>query len=228
MSSKTYGAAPPLPPSLAMGSSRRANRLRTSGVDAACGSSRESSVASGAPGKTLMSFAIETRVAAGGHGMDRSALPPPPPPPARVACIASSASNASTALASSDAAVGASSASTALRAAAGGAGTTRAWKRERSGGSIGVPGKRGTGSPSATTMKSGETRSSRLLASSASLIPSRRSASTRSGCIRKPPSSSAISRFSSRLLMMGSRLRSAFSRPSRTSKRPRSAASTTG
>ena len=39
-------------------------------------------------------------------------------------------------------------------------------------------------------------------------MPSATSASKRSGCIRKEPSSSAISRFSSRLLRIGSRLRS--------------------
>mmetsp|Transcript_9626 Transcript_9626/g.33097 ORF Transcript_9626/g.33097 Transcript_9626/m.33097 type:complete len:322 (-) Transcript_9626:209-1174(-) len=103
-------------------------------------------------------------------------------------------------------------------------GTSPAWSRDRSGGSRGLPSNGGLGAASATTRKFGCTASSfELVAPSMPRKASKRAAGT-----RKRPSSSAISRFSSRLFSSGRTLRSARSTPWSTSTRPWSAASTGG
>ena len=95
-------------------------------------------------------------------------------------------------------------------------------KRERSGGSRGLPAYVGCGRPMATTTKSRcATRcATPPLPLPLPLPPLPRMGVATLGAERKVPSSSAISRFSSRLFSSGSTLRSAFSTPSRRSTRP--------
>ena len=100
-------------------------------------------------------------------------------------------------------------------------GTRRTWNRERNGGSSGNPGKGGTGTPSATTTKSGCTRTRRDMSQSV--------AANESNSVWEIimwPLDSGNSRFSSTELSVAATARSACSTPSRTATPPLRAART--
>ena len=112
-----------------------------------------------------------------------------------------------------------------------GGATYRATNRLRSGGSMDRPGNGGTERARATTRKRGCTGTKPSAASAAAAAAASgpalaSSAAHRDGDTKKRPSSSAISRFSSRLFSSGMTLRSARSMPSSSSRRPATAART--